>query len=333
MTPRVRVKAWVVLLSLAAAGVVVVRLLLGVQGFEMPGSADVWALRGTRIGAGVIVGVALAVSGRLLQTLLRNPLASPDLLGVSSGAALAVMVVLFLGSHGAVLPAASAWQTAPALMGGMSVLLLLYVLSQRSGVLDPLAVVLMGVMISVFAGAVIMLLRHMMPIAADQQAASTRLLVGALSDDTRVVELIPAAVVVLAGTVFSWAAGRSLDVATLQDDEAITLGVRLHRLRLGLFIAAGAMTAVSVVIAGPIGFVGLVCPHAAVLLVGPRHRPSVLASALTGVILVVGADALVRVLRLPTGRLPLGVVTALVGGPVFIAMLLRQGRGDAGRGA
>ncbi|MEL6797692.1 MAG: iron chelate uptake ABC transporter family permease subunit, partial [Planctomycetota bacterium] len=108
---------------------------------------------------------------------------------------------------------------------------------------------------------------------------------------------------------------------SMGDDEATSVGVSIRGLRVWLFVVSGVLTAMSVVVAGPIGFVGLVVPHAARLMLGPDHRVLVVASALLGGAVIVAADAMVRSIELPTGRLPVGVVTALLGGPVFILML------------
>ncbi|QYU66129.1 iron ABC transporter permease [Leptolyngbya sp. 15MV] len=117
-----------------------------------------------------------------------------------------------------------------------------------------------------------------------------------------------------------------LDIATLHEDEARSLGVHVHRLRLAVFLLVALLTASAVTLAGPIGFVGLVCPHLARLLGGPAHRGLVPAAALAGVCMLLAADVLVRALDVAGGRLPIGVITALVGGPVFLLMLRTEAR-------
>ena len=183
---------------------------------------------------------------------------------------------------------------------------------------DPPTLVLIGVMVSILCGAGVTLILSLMP------TASMRPLLGSLSYATPLSLIAAAAAVTIAGIAIGAYAGPAMDAASFSDDEAISVGVPLARLRLLLFIVSGVMTAAAVVIAGPIGFVGLVCPHAVRLTAGPRHRPLVLGAALAGAVLIIGADALVNAVRTDTGRVPLGVVTALIGGPVFIWLLRRS---------
>ena len=125
----------------------------------------------------------------------------------------------------------------------------------------------------------------------------------------------------------SLAWGPLVDGAAFSDDEAHSMGVPLGRLRLGLFTVSGVMTAACVVLAGPIGFVGLVCPHVVRLLIGPTHRGLAVGSAIAGAAMLVLADVLVEVVVVRTGRLPIGVLTAMIGGPVFLVLLRREMRG------
>jgi iron complex transport system permease protein len=118
--------------------------------------------------------------------------------------------------------------------------------------------------------------------------------------------------------------GRVFDAASLGEDEARASGVPIGLVRAVQLIGAGVLTAGTIILAGPVGFVGLVCPHAARILLGPGHRTLIFGAALAGIALVVGADALVKALPGPAGRVPVGVVTSLVGGPVFLVMLLRS---------
>jgi iron complex transport system permease protein len=156
------------------------------------------------------------------------------------------------------------------------------------------------------------------------------LLVGSLTDDVQWGQIAMGAAVALAGLAIGVSAGPAMDAATLADDEASSVGVRIGRLRAVLFVAAGAMTAAAVAIAGPIGFVGLICPHVVRLMAGGSaavaHRWLVIGSALAGAALIVGADAAVKMVYLDTGRMPLGVITTVVGGVVFLGLLRREGR-------
>jgi len=150
----------------------------------------------------------------------------------------------------------------------------------------------------------------------------------------RIQEDVPAASLVLvgglsvAGVAIGTAMGRAMDTATLGDDEARSVGLALGPLRVWMFLLAGALTAGAVALCGPIGFVGLIAPHAARLVLGPHHTALVLGAALAGIILVVGADVARQAIDFRAGRMPIGVFTALIGGPAFI-WLLRTGRGQA----
>jgi iron complex transport system permease protein len=121
--------------------------------------------------------------------------------------------------------------------------------------------------------------------------------------------------------------GRAMDAATLGDDEARSIGLAIGPLRLSLFFLAGALTSVAVALAGPIGFVGLIAPHAARLVLGPRHAALVVGAALVGVTLLVAGDVVSQIIAVSGGRMPVGVFTALIGGPAFI-WLLRSGKGQ-----
>jgi iron complex transport system permease protein len=348
-------------LAVLLIAAVAARLLVGRDLDAFPSDLarmQVLELRGMQALQGLIVGAALGAGGVLLQALLRNPLASPDLLGLSAGAGLAVMVSLFVAAQvdrgGADLqtgrePAATGqwamdgpadgadsqdrpevgpsstlgylqatWQAGPALIGSLGALALVYSLSRRRGMVDPPTLVLIGVMVSILCGAGVTLVMSLMP------QASMRPLLGSLSTATPMTLIVAAGAITAAGVAIGMWAGPAMDAASLGDDEAISVGVPLARLRLTLFIVSGVMTAGAVVIAGPIGFVGLVCPHAVRLTAGPRHRGLVIGSALAGGALLVGSDALVSAVRTDAGRVPLGVVTALIGGPVFIWLLRRS---------
>lgn len=320
-------------LALLLAVVIVLRLNTGPA--PAPEAAElVMSLRTDRVIMGVIVGAALAVAGVLLQSLLRNPLASPDLLGLASGAGLGVMAVVYAaylaglgiaatsvagdGSGGGV-----GWTTTTAaIAGALGALALVYSLSQRRGLLDPVTLVLIGVVISIMCGSATALLKTLMP---DQGLAASRLLLGTLSDDVPRPRVWVVGGLTLACTAAGVWAGRAMDAAALGEDEARSLGVRLGPLRTLLFILSGVLAAGSVVLAGPIGFVGLICPHAVRLLAGPSHRALVIGSALAGATLVVAADTATRLIDFGSGHPPISILTSLIGGPVLV-LLLRRGR-------
>ncbi len=283
-------------------------------------------VRWTALAVGVTVGAGLSTSGVLLQALLRNPLASPFILGITAGAGLGVMFAMYLAHVAGVQWMWITTNVAPALAGALAVMGIVYMLAQRRGWLDPVSLVLVGVIVSAVCGALIMLLQHMVP--AGLHGEITRWMMGRIPESTPTSSLMIAGGLSLGGVVVAAVMGRAMDAATLGDDEARSVGLALGPLRVWMFLLAGALTAGAVALCGPIGFVGLIAPHAARLVLGPHHTPLVIGAALAGVILVVGADVARQVIDLGAGRMPIGVFTALIGGPAFI-WLLRTGRGQA----
>jgi iron complex transport system permease protein len=303
---------------------VTLRLFLGSSGLEWPSSKEVWRLRIDRVFGGIVVGAALALGGAFLQTLLRNPLASPDLIGPTSGASFAVMLSTYLTSAAAAPlsgPGLSTVNTVAALLGSLAALVLVYVLSQHRGFVEPVQLVLVGVVVGILFGAGCMLLMHLMP---DRGLSMARWTIGALSDDTPRAAIVIAGALVILCTVIGVAIAPMLDAASLSDEEAISLGVPVRHLRIILFVIAGALTAAAVVIAGPVGFVGLISPHLVRLIAGSSHRIVIPGSALCGAAIIVGADALVRLIDLKQGRIPMGVATSIGGGIAFV-WILRSG--------
>lgn len=311
------------LLVLMAAGAGLLRMLVGGGGLAWPESGAIFDLRFHRLLTGSVVGVGLAIAGVLLQSLLRNPLAAPDLMGLSAGAGLAVTLSALL-TGGAIGVAGSA---VPALAGAMAVLGFVWLLSQRRGLVDPITMILVGVIVSVLLGSATALVRTQLP---DQGQSAARWMMGAISDDAPRGAVAGVWVLTLGVAGVSWWMGRLFDAASLGEDEARSSGVPIGWVRAVQLIGAGVLTAGTIVLAGPVGFVGLVCPHAARLLLGPGHRALVVGAALAGIAMVVGADALIKGVPGPAGRIPVGVVTSLVGGPVFLVMLLRSRRDGAG---
>lgn len=320
-------KAWITLGVLFAALLVAAGARLLAGGWAT--APGVWELRALRAGGAASVGAALGLAGVLLQCLLRNPLASPDLLGMASGAGLGVMVAELLAYFGGVSLGSGlglVGTSTAALVGAGGALAIVLALSHRHGRVDPVWLVLVGVIVGVLAAAAMTLVAHFLPLT--RRDAASRWMLGAIHDDltwTQLASWSGATLIALAGGVRH---APAMDAMSLDDDEAASVGVRVSRVRLGLLLGAGVLTAASVVLAGPIGFVGLVCPHIVRLALGPGHRALVVGSALAGAILVLLADTAVRLVELPSGRLPVGVVTALAGGPVLITMLRRltQGR-------
>jgi len=334
-------RAGVVLIGLGVVLAIacVLRLVVG-ESIGVPGET-VFRWRLERLLIGVSVGAALAVGGVLLQALLRNALASPYILGISSGAAVGVMGTTYLAEIG-LLGASSAIALganhAGAVLGAIATLAVVYMLSQKGGFVDPLGLLLVGVVVNAINGAAIMFINYMVPHQLRPNLAVW--MMGYFNEHATLPSMWPwraafwgspiiiVLIVTAAGIAVAVKLSRSMDVATLGDDEAESVGLNLPRLRLALFTLAGVLTAGTVVLAGPIGFVGLICPHLVRVMVGPGHRVLVIGSALAGAALLVGADVLIRLADVGQGLMPIGVLTALIGGPVFLWMLRpKLGRG------
>nr|WP_207281071.1 iron ABC transporter permease [Thiocystis violacea] len=264
-----------------------------------------------------LVGLSLGASGAALQGLLRNPLAEPGLLGISSSASLGAVLTLYFG-----VTTLSLW-TVPvtAMLFALLATLLLYALT-RAGANNP-TLILAGVALSSLAGALTSLALNLAPNPTDVQDIILWLL-GSISDrsfdDVRL--CLP---FVLLGLTLLLVCGPALDVLALGEAEAGSLGVDLARVR-ALIIAGSALSVgATVAVTGTIGFVGLVVPHLLRRFVRFRPGPLVLSSALGGALLVLAADVALRLIDTPR-ELMLGVVTALIGAPFFLALVLRSRR-------
>ncbi len=291
--------------------------------FGWPDHATIRTLRLISVVSAAGVGICLGVSGVCLQALLRNPLASPYILGLSAGAGLGVAIsqILMRNASG---PGPWWSESLGAVLGGIGTLWIVYGLSRRRGVLDGVSLLLVGVMVSAIAAAGIMACQHFAP--ARDTDALVRWMMGRISQLTPWPPVLAVLGAGLTGLVLATAMSRTMDAGMLSEDEAVSVGAPIGRLRLHLFIIAGVLTAFSVFLAGPIGFVGLVAPHVGRMLVGPRHRLLLPASALLAAILLLVADTAVLLIPASGAPLPIGVLTSAIGGPFFI-WLLRRSRG------
>ncbi len=329
MNPRAAARGFV-LLAIAIAVAALLRVAIGPAAsddgmrltFGVP-AGEILGLRAQSVLSAALLGGALGLSGLALQVLLRNPLASPFVLGVSSGAGFGVALVLALAWSLSIPAVAFGGEVAGAIVGALSALALVAWFGRAREAHDPTTLVLAGVIIGSIFSAGTMLLEQLIPYGLRGDLLAW--MAGRLPELPTQGALWTLATFAAAGLCALWFHAHALDVATLSDDEAVSTGVRLRRLRVTLFAIGGLLAAIAVAYAGPIGFVGLIAPHLARKLVGPRHADLVPAAALAGAALLVGADALRQVIDLGTGRLPVGVVTALAGGPAFL-WLLRRGR-------
>ncbi|HEY8446269.1 MAG TPA: iron ABC transporter permease [Thermomicrobiales bacterium] len=284
----------------------------------------VWAIRLPRVITAVLVGSALAASGAALQGMFRNPLADPGLIGVSSGAALGAVtsVALGIGWFGV------ATMSVCAFLGGMATAVVVYLLARHNGRTEIVTLVLTGIALNTFAGAGTGLLTY---VASDQQIRAVVFWsLGSLGSATWQGVVVTAPFVLFGLAVLPrW--GRALNLFVLGEREAHHLGLDTERVRLELIFVTALMTGAAVAVAGVVGFVGLIVPHLIRLVAGPDHRLLLPASALGGAALLLIADLVARTIVSPA-ELPLGVVTALIGGPFLLVLMLRTRRAQGGWG-
>lgn len=269
----------------------------------------------------MLVGASLALSGAMLQGLFRNPLADPGLIGVSAGAALAACLTIVLGDRllapiAGKLPFAAL--PAGAFCGGLLSTLLLYAIATRAGRTSIATMLLAGVALAALSGAVTGFLTYL---SDDRQLRDlTFWTMGSLSGTTwtKLAIMAPVAVLVLA---LALSLSRGLDALALGEAEAYHLGLPVQRVKTLAILAAALGVGTAVAVAGMIGFVGLVVPHILRLLLGASHRMLVPFSALGGAILLLGADLVARLVVAPA-ELPIGILTAALGAPFFLWLLL-----------
>ena len=268
--------------------------------------------------AGAMVGASLAAAGVVFQGLLRNPLATPFTLGVSSGAALGAMLAITFGwTLGAIglpaIPVAS-------FVGSLGAVAIVYALARaRHGGISTTTLLLAGVTMNAFFSALILFVQYFADFAETYR--TLRWLMGDLdiSAYQPLVAALPLLVVSFA--LFGWLA-RPLNLLSLGVDSAETHGMDITRTQRAAFFSASLATGAAVSVGGPIGFIGIIVPHLVRLMVGADHRVVLPASALFGAAFLVGCDILARTVMAPV-ELPVGVITALIGGPFFLWLLIR----------
>lgn len=284
----------------------------------------VFGLRLPRVLLGLVVGAGLACSGALLQSVFRNPMAEPALVGVSSGAALGAATVLVFAA-GLALPASLqmwALPLAAALGGGLTVMVVQRV-ARKKGSTSTAVLLLAGLAMTSLVNALLGLAMH---VASDAELRNlTFWLLGSLGG-TSLVQIGVASIFILIPLGLSLRMGDGLDALLLGEAEAHHLGVEVERLKRRSIALAAIMVGASVAVTGVIGFVGLLVPHLVRMMVGPAHRRLLPRTALGGAGLLVGADAVARWVVAPA-ELPIGVLTALLGAPFFLYLLLRKGMG------
>lgn len=278
-----------------------------------------FSIRLPRVVAAAVVGAALAAAGSAYQSLFRNPLVSPDILGVSTGAGLGAVTGILLGMPVAMIQLLG-------FGGGLAVVMTVIMLSRvLRGSGDILVMVLAGIVVGALAGAAISLVKVLAD-PYDQLPAITFWLLGSLAG-VKAGDVAATVLVALVGVVplvfLRWQVG----ILSLGDDEARALGVEVATIRAVVIAGATLATASVVAISGVIGWVGLMVPHMARLLIGPRFDRQLPASILIGAAFMVAVDTLAR--SAATIEIPLGVLTAVIGGPVFVWLLARSRRSFA----
>lgn len=286
---------------------------------EVTGYSIVWQVRTPRVLLAAVVGAGLSVIGVAVQAMVRNALADPFVLGVSSGASVGASAVVSFGLFGALGVYAL---SAAAFLGALAASVLVYVAARGRAGLTPLRLVLTGVALAYGFQAVMSVIVFFAPFG---EAARSVLfwLLGSLGGATWGALPVAVAAVALAVVVLL-RRSRALDVLALGDESAASLGLDADALRRELFLLTAVVTGALVAVSGAVGFVGLVLPHLVRMVAGPGHRRVLVLAPLAGAIFLIWVDLASRTLFAPR-ELPLGVITALIGVPVFVGLL--RGRG------
>ena len=290
---------------------------LGFQAGTVDRTTDVviWGIRLSRVVLSGLVGASLATAGVIFQGLLLNPLADPFTIGVSTGAAFGVAVLVTLGVGGSFLGLSPL--PLGALAGALGAMVAVLILSREAGRIRKETLILAGIVVSTFLSALISLIKSL-----DEESLSAIVfwIMGSFSGRgwIHVGFLLP---YLAAGLVLAFVYHRELDIMALGEEQSHHLGVSVSRVRVNLLLGASLLTAGAVSVSGVIGFVGLVVPHLVRVLAGPSHGRLLALSAATGALILIWADVLARTLLASGQELPVGVVTALLGGPFFFYLL------------
>lgn len=267
------------------------------------------------------MGASLAAAGAAFQALLRNPLAEPFTLGVSAGGTLTAVLAIYLGWGGAF---GGYGVTIAALAGALGTITLVWQLGRVGSNLPPATLLLAGITLTMFCSAASMLVNYV----ADykQKLQMLEWTMGSLTDAHGWDGLRHASVPLAIGLVVLVSMGRALNALAGGVEAAASVGVATGRIQTIVFATASLLVGACIALAGPIGFVGLMVPHAVRAVIGPDHRILIPASILIGGAFLCACDALARLVLQPNNQIPVGIVTALLGGPFFVLLLLRQKR-------
>ena len=297
-------------------------LTCGIEPTHPNADAALWEVRFPRVALAVLVGAALSSAGAIMQGVFGNPLADPGIIGVSSGAAVGASLMIITG-----LAAGSTFSIpAGAFVTGVLTALLIYSISRSGGRTRVITLILVGVAVNAFGGAALALMTFAADMNQREQIVFWQM--GSLAGSmwASVGTVLP---LVIIGLALAFMISGKLDLLSLGDDAARHLGLNIERLRIGAIMIVAVLTAAAVAFAGIVGFVGLVVPHVIRMIIGPGHRVLVPASALGGALLLVAADTFART-AVSYAELPLGMLTALIGGPFFFYLIRATSKKNGG---
>ena len=307
----------IVSLSVGAAAMPIKSIFEAVSRREGTNWSIIAYIRVPRMIGSLLAGAGLAASGCIIQSVMNNPMAGPGIIGVNAGAGFATLACMALFPHvSALLPSA-------AFMGAVCCTLFIYAVAGIMGA-SKMKLILVGVAVSSMLSAASSLIKELFP---DIITAANTFSVGSLSGVNYDV-LIPAALYILPCIALSVLLGRNMDVLSLGEETANSIGLNVQATRFALLVTAAMLAGAAVSFAGLIGFVGLIVPHIAKAVFGSGARRAVLGSALIGALLVLVCDTLGRVLFSPY-ELSAGILISLIGGPYFLYMLMKNSRGKA----
>jgi iron complex transport system permease protein len=277
-----------------------------------PASIILFKIRLPRLILGIVVGASLSSAGVIFQGLFRNPLVEPYTLGVSGGAAVAVCLAI-MGGVSRLIPLAG-------FIGALGAIALVYFIASSGGRLAIPSLLLTGVIVSFFSSSLIMLL---MSLSRTEELHGIMFWIMGNLQETDFTLIALVSIALLSGTFIAFLFARDLNALSLGEEEAMHLGIEVERVKKILFLLASFLTGVSVSVSGIIGFVGLMIPHFVRGLISPDHRILLPASAIFGAAFLVGADLVARTIASPQ-ELPVGVITGIAGGIIFIYIIRRR---------
>ncbi|GAA2823669.1 iron ABC transporter permease [Leucobacter komagatae] len=301
---------------------------VGIDWLPLPtvpaGDEALWAIRFPRVAMAVLIGIGLSVSGLIMQAIFGNPLAEPGVIGISSGAAVGAGISIVFG-----LTVFGQWTTAIlAFITGLIATLIVYSMSRADGRTEVVTLVLTGIAVNAIGGAAIAALTFMGDTQSREAIVFWQL--GSLKGMSWSQVLVVTPIIAI-GLIAAYVSSRKLDLLALGERNARHLGVNVELLRIGMILVVSLLVGAAVAFAGIISFVGLVIPHLMRMILGPAHLPLVTATALAGALLMTLADLAARTL-VPMAELPIGILTALVGGPFFFWLLRRTRKRSGGWG-